>query len=177
MTEAFDREQRLIELARAGDRHAFDELIQPVLDSAYRVACGVLFDPPMAEDAVQDAALRAWLKLGTFKPGHEFKPWFLTIVLNQCRTVRRGRWWSVLKGIDPAVHAQAAPELDVSQLDLRNELLRLSETDRQLLVMYYYMDLPIEKVARILRITPGAAKVRVHRALKRLRPKLASAPA
>ncbi len=54
--------------------------------------------------------------------------------------------------------------------DLRRALARLDPSNRLVLVLRYYLDLPFEEVARTLGISPGAARVRVHRALAKLRP-------
>src|ERR1700681_2933632 len=87
----------LVARAKAGDRAAFDELVGPLIDQAFRLAFGMLHDREGAEDAVQEAAVRSWKKLGNLRPGTEMRPWFLAIVANQCRTAARGRWWSVIR--------------------------------------------------------------------------------
>src|SRR6202040_2466324 len=81
----------LINRAKEGDRSAFDELIGPLVDQGFRLAYGMLHDREAAEDAVQEAAVRSWRKLGNVRPGSEMRPWFLAIVANQCRTIVRGR--------------------------------------------------------------------------------------
>jgi DNA-directed RNA polymerase specialized sigma24 family protein len=90
-------ERNLVTSAKAGDRSAFDELVGPLVDQAFRLAFGMLHDREAAEDAVQEATVRSWRKLGNLKPGTPMRPWFLAIMANQCRTVARGRWWSVLR--------------------------------------------------------------------------------
>ena len=67
----------------------------------------MLHDPHTAEDVVQEASLKAWRKLDQVRPGRRLKPWFLAIVANECREVRRGRWWSVLKQPEPALPSAA----------------------------------------------------------------------
>jgi RNA polymerase sigma factor (sigma-70 family) len=157
----------LIERSLAGDRSAFEELIAPLMDPAYRLACGMLLDRDEAEDAVQEATLRAWLKLGSFRAGAAFRPWFLTIVANRCRDMRRSRWWSVLRGIDTEL---PAPPRDLARgVDLRQALTGLQVPERALLVLHYYLDLPLEEVARVLGVSPAAAKSRLYRVLRRLR--------
>ena len=91
----------LVSRAQTGDEQAFTALLRPLVASAYRLAGAMLHDPHAAEDVVQEASLKAWRKLYQVKPGAEMKPWFLGIVANECREVRRGRWWSVLKQPDP----------------------------------------------------------------------------
>jgi RNA polymerase sigma-70 factor (ECF subfamily) len=90
-------EPELIQAARAGDGSAFAELIRPQYQAAFRVAYGLLHDIDESEDAVQEAAFKAWRRLGNLREGSSLRPWFLAIVANQCRSVSRSRWWSVLK--------------------------------------------------------------------------------
>src|SRR4051794_33755079 len=93
-------EQRPHALSRAleGDSDSFTRLIEPLLDPAYRLAAVMLADRTAAEDAVQEAAVKAWRKLRQLRgEATSLRPWFLSIVANECRMMRRGRWWSVLK--------------------------------------------------------------------------------
>src|ERR1700694_3384331 len=93
-------EQRPKRMARAtaGDAHAFASLIEPLLDPAYRLAAVMLEDRSTAEDAVQEASIKAWRKLGQLRGDTgSLRSWFLSIVANECRMVRRQRWWSVAK--------------------------------------------------------------------------------
>ena len=145
-------------------------LIQPLLDPGFRLAMTMLRDRPAAEDAVQDAALKAWRHLDRFRVGAPPVPWFLAIVANECRSARRGRWWGVLKDW-PVV---AAPSLadPADRVDLQRALDRLPRRDLLLLTLYYHLDLPIEQVAAVLRTSPGAVKVRLHRIRQVLRPAL-----
>src|SRR5262249_58079603 len=71
---------------------AFTAQLEVVLDPAHRLATVMLGDRTAAEDAVQEAALKAWRKYGQLKGGAEtFRAWFLSIVANECRLARRGR--------------------------------------------------------------------------------------
>src|SRR5258705_7168894 len=88
---------QLLRRALAGDGHAFGKLLGPVLDPAFRLAMTMLKDRTAAEDAVQEAAFKAWRKLDRFRAGSEMRPWFLAIVANECRSTRRSRWWQVTR--------------------------------------------------------------------------------
>jgi hypothetical protein len=81
----------LFEQAVAGDEAAFEALIGPLVEPALRLAQSMLGDRWEAEDATQEAITRAWRKLGQLRPGMPLRPWFLAIVVNQCRNVRRTR--------------------------------------------------------------------------------------
>src|SRR5690242_8862455 len=82
-------EEDLIRAARAGDGAAFAELIRPSYKQAFRIAYAMLQNDDEAEDAIQQASLKAWRRLGNLREGTSVGPWFLGIVNSQCRTPRR----------------------------------------------------------------------------------------
>jgi RNA polymerase sigma-70 factor (ECF subfamily) len=164
----------LVVRAAAGDGEAFAALVRPLLEQGYRLACGMLLDRTEAEDVIQEAAIKAWRKMSSLRAAGDFQTWFLTIVANQCRSVRRGRWWSVQR--TEALEAPVSFDEPAANLDVQRALRRLRPDDRALLVLRYYLDLPVEQVASVLGITVAAAKSRLHRALTRIRPHVLEAP-
>ena len=161
-------EADLIRDARNGDGAAFAEVIRPHYDAAFRLAYGLLHDTGEAEDAVQDAAFKAWRRLGNLREGAGIRPWFLGIVANQCRDVSRSAWWSVLKTEPPEKEASS---FDIAaSIDLRRAVRRLNHDERLVLVLRYYLDMPFEEIATTLGISIRAARSRVERAVHRLRP-------
>ncbi len=161
-------EVELIRSAKDGDGAAFAELIRPEYRTAYRLAYGLLHDVDEAEDAVQEAAFTAWRRLDNVREGSRLRPWFLTIVANQCRSASRSRWWTVVRG--DVVTAQAE-SLDIATaIDLRRALLRLNHNDRLVVVLRYYLDMPFEEIATTLGVSTKAARTRAERAVHRLRP-------
>jgi RNA polymerase sigma-70 factor (ECF subfamily) len=133
----------------------------------------MLKDRGAAEDAVQDAALKAWRKLGGFRAGSELRPWFLAIVANECRSTRRTRWWGVIRLGEFTPHRVSSEDSSAELIDLDVALDRLPQHQLLALTLYYHLDLPIEEVARVLGCSVGAARVRIHRALAALRPGMA----
>jgi RNA polymerase sigma-70 factor (ECF subfamily) len=164
-----DGEVGLRELALRGDEAAFDTLVRPLVDPAIRLAYSMLGDRWEAEDATQEAVTRAWRKLHQLRPGMPVRPWFLAIVVNQCRNVRRTRWFKTVRLADIF---QARTDVDLEKLDLERALERLPGTDRQAIFMHFYLDLTIEEVAVVLGVSPSAARGRIYRACRRLRPGL-----
>lgn len=148
----------------------FVESLERVLDPAFRLAMTMLDDRTAAEDAVQEAALKAWRARGRFRAGAPFKPWFLTIVANQCRSARRARWWRVLRL--PIVRLESGAVAVEDRLDLAAALDDLAPHHLLVLSLYYHLDLSIEEVAQVLGCSEGAARQRLHRALVALRPAL-----
>jgi RNA polymerase sigma-70 factor (ECF subfamily) len=165
-------DQRTQTMARAaeGDAHAFAALIEPLLDPAYRLAAVMLADRSTAEDAVQEASIKAWRKLAQLRGEvGSLRSWFLSIVANECRMVRRQRWWSVVKLAEVRPLHPRGGQIDESSSDLKSALLRLSPDERLPLVLHFYLDLPIEEVARTLGLSPAAAKSRIYRTARKLR--------
>jgi RNA polymerase sigma-70 factor (ECF subfamily) len=151
------------------DSEAFMNALDPVLPDAYRLAYALLRNRDEAGDIVQEAALRAWQHRRSIRAHAPIRPWFLAIVANQSRRVVTNRWWSVLKRADMTV-VQSANTTDMDDSEsLRRALMQLNERDRLVVVLRYYMDLPFDEVAATLGISAGAARVRTHRALGRLR--------
>jgi RNA polymerase sigma-70 factor (ECF subfamily) len=164
---------RLLQEAIAGDAVAFDALIGPLIEPGFRLAASMLGSKEEAEDAVQEATIKAWRNLQQLKDGSVVRSWFLTIVANQCRSVRRGRWWSVVKLAEPRRSAAGPEDEAVQRTDLEQALHSLDPDDRMALYLRYYMDLPLDEVAAIIGTSEPAAKSRIHRAAQRLKPAVA----
>jgi RNA polymerase sigma-70 factor (ECF subfamily) len=158
--------------AVAGDETAFEVLIRPLVEPGLRLALSMLGNGRDAEDATQEALTRAWRKLHQLRPGMPVRPWFFAIVANQCRNIRRTSWFRLTSVVD-VVHRQPAPEPYVEHLDLERGLEQLPAADRGALFMHFYLDLSIEEVAATLGVSPAAAKSRIYRACRRLRPSVA----
>ena len=149
----------------------FDALIGPHLEAGYRTALAILGNPDEAHDAVQESAFKAWRKLHQLHEGSPARPWFLTIVANQCRSERRGHWWSVIRM--PQIESGEARAAETAQsMDIDRGLAKLSPDDRLALFLYFYLDLPLDEVGTVLGLSAGGAKTRVYRAAKKLRPGL-----
>lgn len=155
--------------ARAGDGSAFAELLRPEYRTAIRLANALLHDLDEAEDIVQDAAIKAWTKLGNLREGSPLRPWFLAIVANECRSLQRTKWWSG-RATENVPEAEADVVDIAAAMDLRRALVHLEYHQRLVLVLRYYLDMPYEEIALTLEISPKAARSRVERAVNRLRP-------
>jgi len=160
--------------ALAGDAAAFDALLAPLLDPAYRLAVVLLGDRTEAEDAVQDAALKAWSKLDQLRGDRtRLRSWFLAIVANECRMARRRPWWSVLRMRDVGGEHSSPEDRAVRDMDLQRGIDRLPADDKLALFSYFYLDLPLDEAARVMGVPLGTAKSRIYRAARRLRPDVA----
>jgi RNA polymerase sigma-70 factor, ECF subfamily len=162
----------LLEAAKQGDANAFEILLQPLLEPGYRLAGGMLQDHQAAQDAVQEAAFKAWRKLRRLRDGSEMRPWFLGIVANECRSVRRSRWSSVVKVVEPAKAESVSADSVISGLELRNALRALDEKKRLALVLHWYLDLPLEEIATITGSSVHAVEGQVQRGMHELRTRM-----
>jgi RNA polymerase sigma-70 factor (ECF subfamily) len=173
-------ENELLALARDGDADAFAELIRAHQTLAFRTAMLITRNAADAEDATQDAFVKAWRALPRFREGHPLRPWLLTIVANEARSRRRsaGRregLWLRAAGEERPSDGGAASSPDGALLagetrsDLLGALGALREEDRMVLGCRFLLDLGEAETAAALGVRPGTVKSRTSRALARLR--------
>jgi RNA polymerase sigma-70 factor (ECF subfamily) len=159
--------------ARGGDATAFGALIGPLVRPAYQLAVSMLQDAIEAEDVVQDSCLVAWRKLGQLRAEASLRPWFLAIVASRCRRARRSRWFNVIKLAEPVTSTRLVPDpAAIAATELRHACKRLGHDELLVLTLYYCLDLPLDEVGTTLGISREAAKSRLYRAIRRLRPLL-----
>jgi RNA polymerase sigma-70 factor (ECF subfamily) len=159
----------LVAAAIAGDEAAFDALVGPLVEPGFKLAMVMLRDSGEAQDAVQEACIMAWRKLSQLRGEDHLRPWFLSIVANQCRTIRRARWWSMMRLAEVRVELRHNLDDFDSELDLDRELRGLPRRQRAALFLFFYLDLTLVDVAKVLKVSPQAAKSLVHRAVVNLR--------
>jgi RNA polymerase sigma-70 factor (ECF subfamily) len=164
-------ERQLVVSAKGGDVAAFEAILAPLIEPAHRFATALLQDPDLAKDAVQEASVRAWRKLGNVRTDTSVRPWFLGIVANQCREQMRGRWWRMIRIAEPHRTASELPEDSaIRRIQLRAALMKLGERERRVLILRVYLDLPWADVAAASGVTEAGARTRYYRAIDRLRP-------
>jgi RNA polymerase sigma-70 factor (ECF subfamily) len=146
----------------------FERLIVPVLGAASALAQSLASDRASGEDVLQSASLKAWRNLGQLRDEGHARGWFLTIVANECRSANRQRWRLAAPHESGSIES-AGPwpeELD-ERTDVRRAMRRLKTGDRLVLSLRYLLDMSIDEVALMLRISPSAVKARTARALQR----------
>jgi len=170
-------EQTWIEQALAGDRAAFGRLVEAYQTPVYNLAYRLLGDPSEAEDAAQEAFLRAYAKLHTYRPERKFSTWLLSITSHYCidRLRRRRVTWLSLDSPSAAEQLsseQGLPEEAALRGEARDEVRRLLDgldpAYRAPIVLRYWYGLSYDEIAETLGITVAAVKSRLHRARLRL---------
>lgn len=166
----------LVERAQRGDRYAFAELARASgarLDATARL---ILRDRDLAQDAVQDALIRAWRGLPGLRDSGSFDHWIHSLVVHACLDVLRRRKRRVIEvTIDPILEPPTTDDsgriADRDQLD--RALARLEPEARAVVVLHFYLDLQLPAVAAMLGIPVGTAKSRLHRSLAIMRSTMA----
>jgi RNA polymerase sigma-70 factor (ECF subfamily) len=172
-------ESELVRLAKAGDGDAYQIIVETYQGIAFRTAYLLTGNAADAEEAAQDAFLKAFRALGRFRPGAPFRPWLLRIVANEARNRRRSagrRMALALRAADeqrPSGDAAPSPEATVLAREEREALLRavdaLPEQQRAVIGCRFFLDLSEEETAAVLGVRRGTVKSRTSRALGKLR--------
>lgn len=163
----------IIHQVLAGNVEAFARLVDRHYDRCARIATRVLGNREDAEEAVQDAFLRAYRALDSYENRERFSAWLTRILINQCRTMnaRVSRRDQLFSDMDAAAAgAYAEPEcVDDAWPDLERALSQLPPDQREAIVLRYADDLSYDEMARITGAGQSALKMRVQRAFARLR--------
>jgi RNA polymerase sigma-70 factor (ECF subfamily) len=171
-------ESDLIDRAKRGDTHAYEELVYAHQGIAFRTAYVIVGNAADAEDAAQDGFVKAWRALGRFREGAPFRPWLLQIVANEARNRRRSagrRAHLALRAAteQPSGDAAPSPEASLLSAEMRGALLaavnELPEDQRVVIALRFFAGLSEHEVAEALSLPEGTVKSRSARALDRLR--------
>jgi RNA polymerase sigma factor (sigma-70 family) len=162
----------LVERAQSGDREAFDALAAGAYDGLYAVAHRMLRDGQAAEDAVQEALIKAWRDIRSLRELGRFDAWLHRLLVRSCYDQSRRRRRFSVEVADTAVD-RSDPADRYAEVADRDELerafLHLSMEHRAVLVLTHYVGLPAPEVARILQIPPGTVYSRLHYAVRTMR--------
>ncbi|WP_337040451.1 RNA polymerase sigma factor [Emticicia sp. 17c] len=166
----------LIKKIKTGDRLAFKELINRHKNYAFTVAFRVLNNREEAEEVAQDAFLQVFKNIDTFNFEARFTTWFYRIVFNAAlMQKRKNRIFT--EDIDLCVQASEVSNLSDSSEEVRKyerqeaikkAMQQLSADDVMMITLFYLQEQSLEEIAAITEITAETAKVKIHRARKRL---------
>lgn len=174
-----NEEQVWLEQSRRGDKAAFGKLIEAYQRPVYNLAYRMLNNSGEAEEAAQEAFIRAYTRLHTYDPSHKFSTWMLSITSNYCIDLIRKRR-ALLLSIDeplpphPALMSdgQKGPEAQLvmnEQQEMVQSLLQELPADyRQAVILRYWHELSYEEIAEMMDTTVSAIKSRLFRARRQL---------
>jgi RNA polymerase sigma factor (sigma-70 family) len=163
----------LVELILQGNQEVFSVLVERYKDAVQNLAYRMLGNATEAEDITQEAFVRAYTQLATYKPVHKFSTWLLSIASHLAiDQLRRRRFlalpledvpfleWIVDVGISPEQSALQGEQQD----EIQEYLQRLPSKYRAVIVLRYWYDFSYDEIASALKLTPPLVKARLHRA-------------
>jgi RNA polymerase sigma-70 factor, ECF subfamily len=165
-------QRALVERARGGDHDAFAVLVRASvarLDAAARL---ILRDRELAGDAVQEAFIRAWRNLPGLRDPDRFDGWLHRLLVRSCIDALRHRRARPMEVELQPIHEPmgADPTSDVVDRELIDDALRrLDPAWRAVVVLHYFLGMPLPEAASVLGIPLGTAKSRLHRSLGLMR--------
>ena len=165
-------ESRKLILAQKGDVDAFTELVNAYQTAVYNLCYRMMGDPHEAEDAAQETFIRAYKSLKTYDNQRAFSTWLLSIAAHYCIDQLRKKRLKVTR-IEDMPHLEIPdpgpnPEVSLVKNEQQNRIKALlnvlSETDRAIVIMFYWYEFCYAEIAETLNLTNSAVKSRIHRA-------------
>lgn len=173
-----DNEAIWLAKARAGDDEAFASIVENYQKPVFSVCYRMLGNAGEAEDAAQEAFLRAYKYLNRYDPERSFATWLLSIASHYCIDQLRKRrlqtfsmddeqhdWWHPP---DPGPSPEASLVMDEKQAQVQQLLATLSKKDRAAVILHYWYDHSYEEIAESLSLSVSAVKSRLYRARRAL---------
>ena len=162
----------IIDQLLAGDQSVYSVLVNKYKSYAYTIALKILQNKPEAEEAAQDAFIKAYHHLAGFNRESKFSTWLYRIVFNTAISYRR-KSRHQFQSIETTLieyHQEAEGMLEKTDKKkyLNQALLKLSDADRTALTLFYLEEFSLEEIAEITGMQSNTAKVRIHRARQRL---------
>ena len=161
----------LVRAAQRGDHEAFEVLATSAGDRLYAVARLILRSADLAEDAVQEALVRAWRQLPSLRDPDRFDAWLHRLLVNACADQGRQlrRWSSEVRSlpVEPSIPDDTGAVAVREQLERGFERLRPEQ--RAVVVLHFYSGFSATEIARMLRIPEGTARSRLHYATEAMR--------
>jgi RNA polymerase sigma-70 factor, ECF subfamily len=162
----------LVVRAQRGDKGAYGLIAGAIADRFLAVARRILRDRDLAQDATQQALLAIWQDLPRLRDPDRFEAWSYRLLVHACSAEgRKERRWAPNLRVLPIDSQAASSELDsvVDRDQLERGFRRLSIDHRAVVVLYHYLDKPLDEIARILDIPVGTAHSRLHHAMRGMR--------
>ena len=173
-----NEEEVLVREAQQGDEGAFERLYRWHVNRVYGLCLRLSSDPVTAQELTQDAFVRAWERLDSFRHESAFSSWLYRLTVNVALGDRRSRQRRAAKmaeaqSIGASWSGAEAPSPE-TRLDLETAIALLPDGARQVFVLHDVEGYKHEEIANLIGIAPGTSKAHLHRARKVLREQLAS---
>jgi RNA polymerase sigma-70 factor (ECF subfamily) len=170
-----DTETNLIEMARHGDRNAFGELVRRHYQGVIRVVTRMCGDTGLAEDAAQEAFMRAWLNLPSYQPRGCLRNWLFRIAINAALDILRRRPEETLEDEEVLQVTDRASEPETAVIEkeqatlIQQAIKSLPEASRSVLILREYGGLNYQEIASVLDVPIGTVMSRLNYARNRMR--------
>jgi RNA polymerase sigma-70 factor (ECF subfamily) len=179
--------KKRIKQVKKGDQNAFGEIVELYKDRVYHVCFRMLGNKQEAEDAAQEAFIRAYMNISSFNQDLKFSTWIFRIATNLCiDRIRKKKpdyyLDAEVAGTDGlTMYSQIAsdaplPEKELESQELQEtiqqEILKLPEKYRSAIVLKYIEELSLNEISEILDLPLGTVKTRIHRGREALRKQL-----
>jgi RNA polymerase sigma-70 factor (ECF subfamily) len=169
-------ERQLVQSARNGDHDAFRALVERYMKQAYNIAYGVVNNHEDAEDVAQDAFVRIYHSLKSFRGDAEFSTWMYRIVMNlslnrakqQQKNVRRSVSSESVEAVAAAPESPHATIVD-ARMHVERALHELPTLQRAVVILRHLDGLSTRQVSTILKCSEGTVKTHLHRGLKKMK--------
>jgi RNA polymerase sigma-70 factor (ECF subfamily) len=173
-----DAENTWVQQAIAGDVDAFSSLVEAYQKPVYNLAYRLLGNSVEAEDAAQEAFIRAYTKLDTYDPSRKFSSWMLSIASHYCIDMlrRRRKKMTSMDDLPPMLDLSMPPSTQPEQIVVKGQnaeavqqlLNMLPDTYRTPVILRYWYDMSYKEIAQTMDVTVSTVKTRLHRARAKL---------
>ena len=157
---------RSVKVPHRVDEESFRRLVEENGASLLRVCLLYLGDMHLAEDAVQDTFVKAFRAMDTFRGGSDVRTWLTRIAINTCKNYRRARWNRM---VFPGELPPRGAEDKSGDGALIAEVARLPRQQKEVVILFYYREMPVEEIAGALGVSQSAVYARLKRARARLK--------
>ena len=167
--------KHLVELAKKGDKPAFDEVIRLCVPDMFRIAMSILKNKDDADDAVCETVVIAYENIKKLNDCNFFKTWIIRILINQANEAYKKRNRIIFLNDIPS-EPLYEDAYDLGNDELNKAVMSLNTELRTVITLYYYQDMRVKEIADILKVPQGTVKWRLSRAKTLLKEKLSEAP-
>ena len=147
------------------DNETFAGLVREYTPNLYRLTLGILHNREDAEDAVSESILKAYEKIHTLKNPNSFRAWIMQIAANEAKRIYvKNKRSALMENVE-----EYMPEFRDEYHELWDVVMRLDVSFREVTILYFYEQLSIKEISKILHIPEGTVKSRLHRGKQQLK--------